>query len=284
MKLVLPNTYKKPHISFFYCFCETLKKQTSGSYRPKEYKFQPKSAEQSTQNVNQLQTPSQPQSKQSFQQGTQPAQPKILRNEVKTEPKEANLAIKTPPNTSPDGKGTPMIPTTPTSNDANSNTNITNTTHSTTISESSTLPTSAKSAMMMTKKETTKEQPSDLTKETPKEQSKEAIKEPQKQQTLKEKPTNEEDAKRKQEEEQRNKEYLKLVEERKSLREANLLAAKKKPDPATLKNLDSSIKKITSFIKKLRTITEEGKEALCQELQQLNLLVFLSMFAAFAAL
>lgn len=43
-----------------------------------------------------------------------------------------------------------------------------------------------------------------------------------------------------------------------------------------LKKLDSNLKRNTSFGKKIKTINEEQKEAICSELVQLNLTKYLS--------
>lgn len=51
-------------------------------------------------------------------------------------------------------------------------------------------------------------------------------------------------------------------------------------DENYLKKLDSSIKKVTSFIKRLKTLTENQKDTLSKEMLQLNLTKYLSEVAA----
>lgn len=51
-------------------------------------------------------------------------------------------------------------------------------------------------------------------------------------------------------------------------------------DESVLKNLDSSIKKVTSFIKRLKTMTESQRDSLAKDLKQLNLTKYLSEVAA----
>lgn len=51
-------------------------------------------------------------------------------------------------------------------------------------------------------------------------------------------------------------------------------------DDSVLKRLDSSIKKVTSFIKRLKTLTESQKDSLSKDLKQLNLSKYLSEVAA----
>ena len=51
-------------------------------------------------------------------------------------------------------------------------------------------------------------------------------------------------------------------------------------DENNLKKLDSSIKKVTSFIKRLKGLTESQKDALSKEMTQLNLSKYLSEVAA----
>ena len=57
-------------------------------------------------------------------------------------------------------------------------------------------------------------------------------------------------------------------------------AAASRLDDSVLKNLDSSIKKVTSFIKRLKTMTESQRDSLAKDLKQLNLSKYLSEVAA----
>ena len=52
-----------------------------------------------------------------------------------------------------------------------------------------------------------------------------------------------------------------------------------RPDENQMKKLDSSIKKVTAFIKRLKTLTESQKETLSKEMSQLNLSKYLSEVA-----
>lgn len=51
-------------------------------------------------------------------------------------------------------------------------------------------------------------------------------------------------------------------------------------DESVLKNLDSSIKRVTSFIKRLKAMTESQRDSLAKDLKQLNLSKYLSEVAA----
>lgn len=62
------------------------------------------------------------------------------------------------------------------------------------------------------------------------------------------------------------------------LKQLNLNAVPK--DETQLKKLDSSIKKVTAFIKRLKTLTESQKDMLSKEMLQLNLSKYLSEVAA----
>jgi regulator of nonsense transcripts 2 len=64
------------------------------------------------------------------------------------------------------------------------------------------------------------------------------------------------------------------------LKEKNREAESSRPDENYMKKLDSSIKKITSFIKRLKNLTESQKESLSKELVQLNLTKYISEVAA----
>ncbi|XP_065640842.1 regulator of nonsense transcripts 2 isoform X1 [Hydra vulgaris] len=65
------------------------------------------------------------------------------------------------------------------------------------------------------------------------------------------------------------------IEKRLELREKNLNAQGNRPDELFLKKLDSSMKKNTTFIKKLRSINEQQKNALVNEFNGLNLSKFI---------
>jgi regulator of nonsense transcripts 2 len=64
------------------------------------------------------------------------------------------------------------------------------------------------------------------------------------------------------------------------LKEKNQLAEASRPDESYMKKLDSSIKKITSFIKRLKNLTESQKDSLSKDLVQLNLTKYISEVAA----
>lgn len=51
-------------------------------------------------------------------------------------------------------------------------------------------------------------------------------------------------------------------------------------DESVLKNLDSSIKRVTSYIKRLKTMTESQRDSLAKDLKQLNLSKYLSEVVA----
>eukprot|EP00029_Vermamoeba_vermiformis_P002932 TRINITY_DN1329_c0_g1_i5.p1 TRINITY_DN1329_c0_g1~~TRINITY_DN1329_c0_g1_i5.p1 ORF type:complete len:1191 (+),score=394.25 TRINITY_DN1329_c0_g1_i5:17-3589(+) len=83
----------------------------------------------------------------------------------------------------------------------------------------------------------------------------------------------EEERKRLEEEQKLREEQEKRQKERQEIRKANLdAAAGKRPSESFFKALDSSIKKNSTFIKKLQTkLTEENKDALIKELKTLNM-------------
>ena len=64
------------------------------------------------------------------------------------------------------------------------------------------------------------------------------------------------------------------------LKEKNMRAESSRPDESALKKLDSSIKKITAFIKRLKNLTESQKDSLSKDLVQLNLTKYISEVAA----
>ncbi len=84
--------------------------------------------------------------------------------------------------------------------------------------------------------------------------------------------TQEEEKKRQQEEEDEAKKVL----EKRSLRVANLNASQNRPTAAFMKTLDSSVKRNTAVIKKLKQITEDQKDSLLSELNQVNLSKYIS--------
>lgn len=69
-------------------------------------------------------------------------------------------------------------------------------------------------------------------------------------------------------------ELKKSVESKITLRQSNLNP--EKPDPSFLRTLDSSIKRNTAVIKKLKQINEEQRESLMDELRSVNLSKFVS--------
>ncbi|KQJ83656.1 regulator of nonsense transcripts UPF2 isoform X1 [Brachypodium distachyon] len=75
-------------------------------------------------------------------------------------------------------------------------------------------------------------------------------------------------------EEARLEEYKKLIDVKAALRQSNLNP--ERPDASYLRTLDSSIKRNTAVIKKLRTITNEQKDGLMEELKSVNLSKFVS--------
>ncbi len=62
---------------------------------------------------------------------------------------------------------------------------------------------------------------------------------------------------------------------RRALRQTNL-SSNRGASLSSLKSLDSSIKRNTSFVKKLKTLSEDQKDSLTQELNQLNLSKYIS--------
>uniref|UniRef100_A0ACD5UDH1 Uncharacterized protein n=1 Tax=Avena sativa TaxID=4498 RepID=A0ACD5UDH1_AVESA len=69
-------------------------------------------------------------------------------------------------------------------------------------------------------------------------------------------------------------EYKKLIDAKAALRQSNLNP--ERPDASHLKTLDSSIKRNTAVIKKLKTISDEQKDGLMEELKSVNLSKFVS--------
>nr|XP_058955604.1 regulator of nonsense transcripts 2-like isoform X1 [Pocillopora verrucosa] len=83
---------------------------------------------------------------------------------------------------------------------------------------------------------------------------------------------NEEELRKEEEEvQQAMKEAKELVDQKLALREKNLSAIVQRPEESYFKGKDSSVKKNSAFIKKLRTITEAQRESLEQEFAGLNL-------------
>lgn len=68
---------------------------------------------------------------------------------------------------------------------------------------------------------------------------------------------------------------IERIENRLKLREKNLNAAGGRPDETFFKSLDSSMKKNTTFVKKLRTMTEHQRDSLSTEFSGLNLNKFI---------
>lgn len=73
------------------------------------------------------------------------------------------------------------------------------------------------------------------------------------------------------------------LKQRQELREQNIQAEKTRPNAeqqqAAMTRLDSSIKRIPPFIKRLRTLTEQQRDALCRDMQGLNLTRYISEVA-----
>ncbi|CAF1357416.1 unnamed protein product [Rotaria sordida] len=73
------------------------------------------------------------------------------------------------------------------------------------------------------------------------------------------------------------------LKQRQELREQNLNAEKNRlnaeQQQAAMTRLDSSIKRIPPFIKRLRTLTEQQRDALCRDMQTLNLTRYISEVA-----
>ncbi|KAF8768867.1 hypothetical protein HU200_007431 [Digitaria exilis] len=74
--------------------------------------------------------------------------------------------------------------------------------------------------------------------------------------------------------EARLEEYKKIIDQKTSLRRSNLNP--ERPDANYLRTLDSSIKRNTTVIKKLKTINDEQKDGLMDELKSVNLSKFVS--------
>ncbi|XP_078596473.1 regulator of nonsense transcripts 2-like isoform X2 [Branchiostoma floridae x Branchiostoma japonicum] len=85
----------------------------------------------------------------------------------------------------------------------------------------------------------------------------------------------EEEARRKEEEQKQAHEMAVEAEERirakNELRTTNLHAGDNRPEEGFFSKLDSSLKKNTAFVKKLKTITEQQRESLTKEFNSLNL-------------
>ncbi|KAG2652513.1 hypothetical protein PVAP13_1NG357700 [Panicum virgatum] len=75
-------------------------------------------------------------------------------------------------------------------------------------------------------------------------------------------------------EEARLEEHKKIIDQKTSLRQSNLNP--ERPDANYLRTLDSSIKRNTTVIKKLKTINDEQKDGLMDELKSVNLSKFVS--------
>ena len=79
---------------------------------------------------------------------------------------------------------------------------------------------------------------------------------------------------------QYNKEKIERMNIKLELQVKNRNAESLRLDEGQIKKLDSSIKKVTAFIKRLKTLTENQKETLSKEMSQLNLTKYLSEVAA----
>ncbi|XP_005093367.2 regulator of nonsense transcripts 2 isoform X2 [Aplysia californica] len=89
--------------------------------------------------------------------------------------------------------------------------------------------------------------------------------------------------KEKQEEEKSLKDFIAEAEDRiktkKEARTVNLSAPENRPDESFFSKLDSSLKKNTAFIRKVRNLTESQKDSLCKELLGLNLTKYIGEVA-----
>lgn len=65
------------------------------------------------------------------------------------------------------------------------------------------------------------------------------------------------------------------IKNRRNLRQVNLNAPNERPNEVFFKSLDSSMKKNTTFVKKLKTITEQQRDSLTTEFKGLNLTKFI---------
>lgn len=96
----------------------------------------------------------------------------------------------------------------------------------------------------------------------------------------------EEEEKRQQEEEEKQiiKDYIQEVEERlqqkNHLRAMNISASENRPDEPYFSKLDSSLRRNTAFVKKLRNLTESQKDSLTRDIQSLNLSKYIGEAAA----
>jgi regulator of nonsense transcripts 2 len=73
-------------------------------------------------------------------------------------------------------------------------------------------------------------------------------------------------------------ERLERIQFKQALKEKNVTC--ERPDETFIKRLDSSIKKITAFIRRLKNLTESQKECLSKDITQLNLTKYISEVAA----
>lgn len=91
----------------------------------------------------------------------------------------------------------------------------------------------------------------------------------------------EEEAKMREEEEKKNaedmyKEAFERKETKMALRNKNINAADNRPDEEFFVRKDSSLKKNTAFVKKLKTLTEAQRDSLSKEFESLNLTKYIS--------
>lgn len=96
----------------------------------------------------------------------------------------------------------------------------------------------------------------------------------------------EEEEKRQQEEDEKQliKDYIQEVEERlqqkNHLRAMNISSSENRPDEPFFSKLDSSLRRNTAFVKKLRNLTESQKDSLTKDIQSLNLSKYIGEAAA----
>uniref|UniRef100_A0A3Q4AUP3 Regulator of nonsense transcripts 2 n=1 Tax=Mola mola TaxID=94237 RepID=A0A3Q4AUP3_MOLML len=126
------------------------------------------------------------------------------------------------------------------------------------------------------KKEEKERKKKEEEKQKAEEERKKKEEEEKRQQEEQEKKLQEEEAKRQREEEkeeghQLHQEAWERHQCRKELRSKNQNAQEARPEEAFFSRLDSSLKKNTAFVKKLRTLTEQQRDALSNDFASLNL-------------
>lgn len=70
------------------------------------------------------------------------------------------------------------------------------------------------------------------------------------------------------------------IARKQELREKNLTAEHNRPDESFFRKLDSSLKKNTAFVKKLKTLTESQRTALINDFGALNLTKYVEEMAS----